>query len=177
MTITNFSSVRFREFNGFADPAFPAGWWWGETQTIGDASGGTIIARIDFSRSPEGQYFGNFLSLEQVMVRSSRLGSAIVRLRTQNLDVMENNPEYLGLLQQFPGGTPVALDGPTLAAWRGLFLGRQRFRSSTTFVAVDTINDEEGAVLTFHAQGYFWTPRSAQAPGGPQTPATSIYHP
>ncbi len=176
MSVTANTSVRFREFNGWTDAALPIGWWWGETLTIGDLSGGTIIARVDFNISPPiGGYFGNFLSLEQVVVRSTRLGATSVRLRTQNLDVQENNPEWLGNLAQFPGGTPLALDPETLNAWRGLWLGRQRFRGSTTFIAVDTINDEDGAVFQFFPQGYMWSPRSAQAEGGPQRPSLGGY--
>ena len=174
MTVSGNTSVRFREFNGHTEPELPAGWWWGETQVIGDATGGQLIARVDFATPPEGQYFGNFLNLEAIDIQVTDAITGLIVMNTQNLDVQENNPRWSLGLQTVTGlgtGRAYRFDtGHLLPLW----LGRQRFRGVTTFIAI-TFANEDDVVMLFHAQGYFWTPRSAQAPGGPQRPPNPAY--
>lgn len=175
MSVSASTSVRFREFNGFEDPALPAGWWWGETTVTGDATGGPLTARVDFSVPPEGQFFGNFLNLEQWGIQRAVDFDSLIRMRTQNLDVYGTDPRWQGSLGNF-GTIQVEAGGMRLVEGplHPLFLGRQRFRSVTTFLAIDMIN-VLNAIVTFQAQGYFWTSRSAQALGGPQRPPGAIY--
>ncbi len=149
----------------------PSGFWIGGVQVTGDATGGFLIGRIDFLLSP-GDVSG-FFSLEQMSCRCTS-SDITVNLNFQNFirEVLADM-DFAMELRPPDGGSEALLDIRE-SAGLPIFMGSRRLADVTTFVAV-TLANSDGRVLTFHAEGYIWTPQAMNVSGGIQRPSNGLY--
>lgn len=176
MTVTGEETVEYRRFNGYRDPRYPEGTWWGVVSVTGDASGGFALLQLIFTLSSQGGRNSRLYSLEQVSIDSSLTTAAVPRLQTTNM----SGPRGVSLAHRYalPIILTEATNAPTIDAqhlsFLPLFLGEQRSvgvesNVNVTFINVNTI------FFAFEAQGYWWGTRSILADGGPQRPPTGLY--
>lgn len=176
MSVTATGSLKTRPYSGFIEKGLPVGIWTGEVQVVANGTGGTSIARINFQEATLSRFYW-FLSLEQLMIKSVNAADFTLRMRTQNLDENFSNDPVWGIrMQAIEVSTPnSAIEHSDANMFlKATFLGRVRFKETTSFIAWDMAN-VNGEVLTVLAQGYIWEPDAVNAPGGLRRPAQGLY--
>lgn len=183
MTIVADTGVQTMPWRGYDDPRFPEAVWWGSTVVVGDASGGTMNARIIFK--DEGQLVsGNIWNLEELnaFVNDDDLRNVFM---VANGLAPQRNASFVdrqyGLELRDTGSSN---SQAALAGGRG---GDQMLKLPTMLGTVRGVQDDIAALvvgltnagvtvsLSITAMGYQWGPRSVMAEGGPQRPPLSIF--
>lgn len=173
--ITN-TNVQYRQFNGYSDPRYPQGMWFGASTSVGDATGGVNEAVLVFTLSTITALGSRIFNMEQFSVRSSRDADADIRFSHINL----TGPQPPGLQHYSLALVSDAISSSASVSARDmrtlvpLFLGSQRLQGVTAGIAIDNANNDT-EIMVFEAQGYWWGPRSVMADGGPQRPPTGMY--
>lgn len=171
-------------WRGYDDPSMPEAAWWGSVVVTGDASGGSMIAQIDFKL--EGvPLSGDIFNLEElnasIGVSASRLGSLVaVGMgprqgasfvdRLYSVVLKDSNPQLV--IASLAGGKGGGDSMLNLPAMIGTVRGSPD-DIGTLRLSMD--NEGVGVALTMTAFGYRWGPRSMLAPNGPQRPVQSIF--
>jgi len=175
MSVLAISPFFKREFAGYDDPSLPQGIWQGQVSAVGDASGGIQSAAIIFNdtnapRDP------NFYSLDEMSASQgpSVAGAVIAFMSLLNMggSGLSVARSYATTLSVF-NGTDVAMITRAMS-FMPIFLGRQTATGANTNIQFVVPNDN-GSTLVFSAMGYWWGPRSINAPGGPSRPLQGIF--
>lgn len=172
MAVTTTTQIVRRSYAGYDDPRLPSGYWIGGVQSFGLAGGGINTARIDFLLTP-GDLSG-FFSLEQMSCRVTGVGDITVRLGFQNFIREVAADQAYGIECRITNGATEAFMDLRERSGLPIFLGSRRFANTTTFISAQIANSD-GQVLTFHCEGYIWTPQAMNIQGGLQRPANGLY--
>lgn len=159
-------------FAGYPDPSLPSGTWTAQTLSVGDGSSGQN--EIDLVFSPSAAPFDSqYYSLEHFAVTTTLQTNTQGDLRIINLGAFILARAYsFGLLRD-AANSEAHVQGRSYALLP-IFLGQQQAQATTTLVAFRLPNiDTE--VLTFSGEGYYWSVRSLNAPGGPSRPVQGLY--
>ncbi len=168
-----------RRWSGWAtNEGFPIGTWVAQAQVTGDATGGIMVAIINFNvaTTPINR---NLYSLEQCSTRNSNIVAGERTLRSVNMDE-EQTIGAIALVWTFTGpaasGSSPFVGGPPseTTVLKRIFLGAQRFDGIAPTLRLEAPNSN-GNGLTLAAQGYFWSPRSLLVEGGPQRPPSGMW--
>jgi len=177
MSVVVTETVSQRSWSGFAEAQFPAGFWFGAVSVLGDASGGSRNALIEF-KPGAAPPVPRLYSLEQYALSDADGAAKTADITFNGFDRLPGqqqavqNPFYTTSLQS----SPIAGSGVSISLlWqRSILLGiPQNFVTQTLLQA--RLANIDAATLNFYAQGYFWNSRSFQAPGGPQRPSTALW--
>lgn len=173
MSVLAAEPVHYTRFNGWFEPQFPEGSWFGAVASIGDGTGGSNNLALQFNQVG-GPLSSRIFTVEQMALFSGETGARIARIEAINL----SSPPNLGfrgiysmaLATTSPSGNSVSLSELRLP----IFLGSQEDAALiSSFAAV--IDNVDTVQVTLEVQGYWWGARSVFAPGGPQRPPTGIY--
>lgn len=177
MSVTQSSVMAIRPFRGYADTGLPAGFWVFENVVVGDGSGGVAEVAVQFQaggRSAPSLYW----SLEQINVHSTdNATTRQVQMLVSNMDPIPPLGPAINLARAWAltlAITPVTSalvdrDNPA-----PVFLGAPRDNALESSLRIADTNTL-GAVLTLHAQGYFWSPGGINSEGGIRRPADGLY--
>jgi len=175
MSVTSTSDVQYRRFNGYADPRYPEGMWWGSARSNGDASGGqnTITLRFAGAGVPKSS---KLFSIGTLSIRSNEAVDRVAELFVSNFDGPTNEQ-----LEHRMALVIASITNPSRNAVRAreltafpLFLGAHRAQGTQALASVIVVNTT-GVEYFFQAEGYWWGGRSIMADGGPQNPPQGIY--
>lgn len=169
--ITEFPVV-VREFSGFDDPRYPSGYWAAAGVVIGDATGGTMTAQLNYARATElrnSQYY----SLEQFQAWRDFENAEVGQLAFSNFQGPSTNRFFGVAFVATAVGLSLILGGDLLPL-QPLWLGRQADPNTSSALALILTNTDT-VVVNVRAEGYIWGPRSVAVPGGPQRPPTGLY--
>jgi len=178
MSVDNTEQVSYKPWSGFAEDGLPAGVWYGYAEILGDASGGSRTCQIQF-KAAAANLVNVLYSLEQVQVFDTDQAGKFVDLLLNGwdihfgrADVVLGNTAYTFALAASPiaGAGFNTRDNLPLP----IILGIPGRVIASTVLGLRAVN-VDADTLRFYVQGYFWTPRSFQSPGGPQRPQTSLY--
>lgn len=171
MTIINVTDIEYRKFSGWDEPQFPSGYWLGEGTVTGDATGGDMVAQIDFAKAT-GLRNSQYYSLERIMANQAGVGSGdAMDLQVANFGGFA--PRYtlrLDADQALQSNLRLEL----AQAMYGLFLGQQEAPNSVMNLSF-ILDNVDTIVVTVKIEGYVWSARSTAVPGGPQRPPTGLY--
>jgi len=171
VSVLNSLPAEYRRFNGYTDPRYPEGFWFGRVAVTGDATGGVAALTIQFNTDLT-RVSSRIFSLEQLSVFSDETNNRNLSLSVGELGGptgVQLRGFYQMLMVTFVNGNAL-FETPFLP----LFLGAQNRVGLASFVAVTGANVDT-VVMDFEAQGYWWGPRSILAEGGPQRPPTGLY--
>lgn len=178
MTILNDTTYARAPYRGWDNPQLPIGIWRASVVTVGDASGGLMIGRINFAVegdplsgeifnleqltsfiSDSTTRFGFFTTINMAPGQGSNFVNRIWRLEWRDTDA---------------AGAGALADGlPILPIFLG---GRQLISSSSpSSLDVKLVNLTAAASLSVTAMGYIWSGRSVLAEGGPLRPASALF--
>jgi len=177
MSVTATTTVRYREFPGYADPALPLGHWATSALAVGDASGGNRVVIMEFNpatapRSPL------MYSLELITVGDDDNNDLNGALRVINLDPIPGLGA-IALTKRWEaplvaGISRGQLQPAAAAQLTRIFLGRQALAGVQSGIQYTTVNADLN-IVTVTCEGYFWGPRSINAQGGPSRPLQGMY--
>jgi len=174
LTVTPF----IRPFRGFAEPAFPDGYWVVHQSVLGDATGGLMSVNIRFSSAAQPNV-SLLWSVEQLLLSTTADGSKDVRIDFGNMDIIPielstGARQKVARAQSSDMGN-IAGGGMNLESGTNtkIFLGAAG-KDVSGDLAFDADNIDASSLSVF-VQGYFWGPAAINAPGGPQRPATGLY--
>jgi len=173
MTIIAVADFTSRKERGWDHPGYPIGTWQAEGQVVGDASGGTRIVQMDLAKAftPPGLAF----SLEWLTAADLAGIANVMRLAIIAFDAdFASTRNYVFPLTVASGVTSAFSVG-TRDLPRPIFLGisASAIAAAVLSWSLANLNTE---VLTVHAGGYFWNPRSvAQLPGGYLRPPDGMF--
>jgi len=177
VTLTQVRSAEIQRWNAFAEPAFPAGHWMAHLTIAHDASGGEVIAQIDF-QTATAELSSRMFNLENLAVTNLTAAGALpIRIETRNLETFQRNATFdhgfaLIMVDDASSGRGIEPRDMAFLPW---FLGAPREANVAAGLDLRISNNGVGDRTTVVARGYFWEPRSTRAPGGPQRPPTSLY--
>ena len=176
MSITTEVQVSQHRWRGSDVPALPIGSWVGAGIVTGDMSGGDLFVDLVFALASQTQRSSTLYSLEQVFIAatSSLVGPALLQVVNFDPDPAVNANWFFHIVMTNTEGTVSAALPSELAALRGLFLGSQRSPATETLLSLG-MDNSDGQVLRFKAEGYMWSPRSITTEGGPQRPPSALY--
>lgn len=176
MTVIAVATAQMRSWGASPDPALPEGAWICQVVATGDATGGPLIAQIDFQKANT-SLSSRLFSLEQMSLVMSQNVSTFWDLHTFNLETFERlgiaNRVWPLTLVQISENTGDAIPLGELAGLP-LFLGSPSVQGVAAGIDFRTSN-QDGPTFTAFCQGYFWGPGALTAPGGPQRPLRSMY--
>jgi len=174
MSVSALSTVLHREFEGWADPGLPTGFWAGTVSVVGDASGGQRAVELQFnpSTAPRDRLF---YSLELCTMFDTDNNAKVGVIEAINVDsVTPSTMQFTRVLPLLAGLSQAGVTPEAVNSLRGTFLGGQVSAGVVTRVAYRTTNVNT-AILAFNAQGYFWGPRSILVSGGLRRPPDGMY--
>jgi len=170
-------NVESRRFSGWLEPQYPIGFWQAALSLTGDVSGGLLGIDLVFQQANgPARLNSQMYSVERFAIQSTFNGGKAARIRAINMGGPSNQAfkhEYTALLQAQDGTddsalVPVAM---TLVPW---FLGSQKQAGTTASFSM-ILDNLDGVIVDFEAEGYRWSPRSVLVNGGPQRPPTGLY--
>lgn len=175
MSITAIDDVQYRPFAGYDDPSLPSGSWFGRVQLVGDASGGSMIAQLDFTKASE-LFNSRFYSLEDfITTKNTNTVAAEVGVTLLNMGDRGhsgNTPSFRALIT--PADPLAVTNPPDVEALRGRWLGQQ-IQPNTLAALRLQLDNENATLVTMFCEGYFWAARAVNAPGGPSKPLQGLY--
>ena len=163
-----------REFRGFDDPSLPEGMWQGAVASLGNGSAGINAAALLFNQGTGVPRDPNFYSLDQISCIDTFNSAQVFSISIVGfgeLGIAGYSYAFQGLVFN---GTDNILPAPALAGFLPHWMGRQSAVSVSSNIQMVTPNIN-AATITFHARGYWWGPRSINAPGGPSRPLQGIF--
>lgn len=183
MSVESNADLRYRPWSyDQVDKGLPAGVWFTQGGTTGDASGGhnevTVVLR-EVADSLSGALF----SLEFVSLQATNLAATIeAKMVTLGLDPINLAGSPIQKSLSFSLIFTATVEEPqNTMRWgqngfpeRGLFLGRQAVAPAEARVRFQVIN-VDGSVFGVYATGYMWSPGAANAPGGLRRPVGGVF--
>ena len=184
MTVVADEAIHVMPWRGYDDPTLPEAIWWGSAVVVGDASGGTMNARLCFKNEGD-PVSGNIWNLEEfnAFLNDQTLSSMFMKTvglaptkgaafvdRQYALETFSTgSANGQAVLRGGRGGSEGMLKLPTM-------LGTVRGVADDIAVLTFGRNNEGAATsLAVTAFGYQWGPRSMMAEGGPQRPPQSVF--
>jgi len=174
MAVINVFPVRDRPFAGYLEASLPIGIWRVSGASVGDASGGDNTIQFNFQDGVEQRFNSNLYSLEQTSLIHST-GGQIVEMVVSNMDNFQPGsiaPRYA--IRIIATETLAAIDPESFNAIRGLILGQSIFPNTVSAVSL-SIDNGNGENFEAIMQGYLWSARSINVPGGPRRPANGLF--
>ena len=175
MSVTVLQDITYERFNGWREPQFPEGMWFGHAEASGDASGGPLLINLLLLPGTLATLSSKLFTVEAISYETNGSGVNVVRFNATGFigQLGGERRNVLSTLTQSNGNVGNSIQGRDLAALPK-WLGSQRaVGQAATFQAVST--NENGVDMIFEASGYWWGPRAVLANGGPQRPPGGLY--
>lgn len=175
MSVTAEVNIRNRPWRGYDDPGLPIGMWYAWVNVTGDVSGGDRILRVLFE-TESSPLTGRHYSIEQLeyhdeedqsrniamfLLGCSQFIDGALQNRQYNVNIASNENEDAALPSA--GGLP-----------RPIFLGERDQVDAAMTAQFHNVN-VDGKACFVRIEGYVWSGRSVQAPGGLRRPVDSLY--
>lgn len=176
MAVDNSEIVRYRRFNGYADPRLPEGYWMGSVTSNGDATGGSHALRLIYALATDLFLNTRMYSLEVFNLASNTQTAQNGRLTVTNLGGrnLEQSLVHQTRLETETEQVGATMNARDLVGIRRIFLGSQLTAASQADISVIMPNND-GITWVLQAEGYWWGQRSVLADGGPQRPPSGLY--
>jgi len=175
VTVSTEVAIQRHIYRGYDDPGLPVGRWFAWVRGTGDVSGGSnrlvVIFHQEGRNIPSLFYNLEYLELvnsvnssDAVGVFISNLvplieGSSLARQLTVSLAANDNDNAAMRPIDLLP--RPIPLGQPTLPD----------VEAHLAF-ATDNV---DGETLDVYCEGYVWTGRASEAPGGQRRPPDAYY--
>lgn len=173
MSIASVASIETLPVSGWDDPGLPIAIWRASLTSVGDASGGLLVAQFNLKAALVQP--GNFFSLEELVCINSDVTDDPTDL---GLDGMEgwapSNVIRHWAIPQIDVDSATDLLTP-ISPRPSLFLGRGASDSSAGTLTF-TLGNADGKTLDVAVSGYMWSARStSQSFGGYRRPTDGMF--
>jgi len=177
MAIVAQVNIESRRYSGWNDPRYPIGYWQGALSLTGNASGGILGIDLLFQQANGAAFLNSqMFSVERFSIETDDEANRDMQVKAINMGGPANKGfvhAYTVLVDAVAGAGRASVRAESLALcpW---FVGSQRTPGVSASISL-LVDNANGILFEFEAEGYRWSPRSVLVDGGPQRPPTGLY--